>query len=437
MSCRRAFEIDLAAFLADSRASGFEDFRDHYPRCGECSAEVRAWTEVEALLRAPGVEAHPDPGALLRFADGELAAADHAALASHLDGCAMCRDELRALGDFDPAMLLATSPAAPVEAESGRERTPWWEALRRLVAHPAFAYALVLVVAAPTLWRLLGPGGEAQTFVARESLDRIATAERDAPLRRQVAPAKEKRGEIHAAKGDDAEQERLGAEGYAALEESDPADHALRQGAGREEEAVADTMAAGRAAAPRPALREEAKQRPAAPPAPAAAPPPAPSAESAPARARASRPAERDVRAQAAERDIRAEAAERDMQTQPSPRAEAALADEVVAEPVPVGEPETRRLKSLGYLVAGSTLPFERRADGGLVGRVPLLAGRGTSEVRLVSPDARRTLLEQPLPQATQVVFEVPADWVSPGLWRVERRTGALTDTFQVSVPAD
>ena len=88
MSCLKAFEIDLPGFLARPREDEFASFRDHYPRCSECSAEVRAWTELDERLRrpvglaggfdtesaAPAVAQHPpaailagyeaDPGAL-------------------------------------------------------------------------------------------------------------------------------------------------------------------------------------------------------------------------------------------------------------------------------------------------------------------------------------------------------------------------------------
>ena len=47
------FEIDLPGFLARPREDEFASFRDHYPRCSECSAEVRAWTELDDRLRRP------------------------------------------------------------------------------------------------------------------------------------------------------------------------------------------------------------------------------------------------------------------------------------------------------------------------------------------------------------------------------------------------
>lgn len=367
MSCQRAFEIDLAAFLAEPRGSDFADFRDHYPRCAACSAEVRAWTEVEALLRAGVSDAHPEPRMLLRFADEALGDAEHASIAAHVDDCAPCRDELRALGDFVPDTLGAATPVAPRP-----DGTPWWEALRRLIMHPAFAYALVLVVAAPTLWRLVGPGGGAAPFSARDSLDRVVTpapiAERDAD-EGLAAAAQESTA---------APRERV-----AELREDRP--RQVAPAASEKKEAAANVA-----------------REPAAP------------------RARAKVASTPTPSKMAADR-------------QAAPRAESVMADESVV----LEEVEVRQSKSLGYVIAGSKLPFERRADGAVVVRVQILTGRGQSEVRLTSPDSRRTWVERPTPDAGEVVFEVPAASVEPGRWLVERRTGVLLDRFYVQVAPD
>ena len=64
MDCRRAFDVDLAAFLADARAPEWAEFRAHYPGCPACAAEVRAWTELDRLLHAALV--HDEPGHVRR-----------------------------------------------------------------------------------------------------------------------------------------------------------------------------------------------------------------------------------------------------------------------------------------------------------------------------------------------------------------------------------
>jgi hypothetical protein len=149
MSCRRALEIDLADFLAEPVLAEFAEFRVHYPGCAECSAEVRAWTEVVALLResAPsGNGAHPEPALLLRYEerDAALPAAQRTEIERHLASCATCREELLSLRSF-PFEVLAVRPADPPRHET----IAWLSRLRALVLHPAFAYALVALLLWP------------------------------------------------------------------------------------------------------------------------------------------------------------------------------------------------------------------------------------------------------------------------------------------------
>ena len=171
MGCRKAFEVDLPAFLAEATRPEFAEFREHYPQCRDCSAEVRAWTEVHLLLVAggPGADAHPTEERLLQFEENPeaLPAAPRKSIEEHLARCRSCTDELATLRAMDLASLEAAvggaerGPVAPEPAEwraERRERAP--EAVRRrpsaparllscvrgLALHPAFAYALVLLV---------------------------------------------------------------------------------------------------------------------------------------------------------------------------------------------------------------------------------------------------------------------------------------------------
>jgi hypothetical protein len=147
MSCDRAFRVDLTEVLLAGDAPGAAAFRAHYPTCRECAAEVRAWTELGLLLGGGGL--HPAETRLLGFEDdpGTLPAVERAAVAAHVAGCPACRDELAALRRFDPAALAAGAPARA----SGPRRRFGWPALGRLVWHPAFAYALVLLIAIPVV----------------------------------------------------------------------------------------------------------------------------------------------------------------------------------------------------------------------------------------------------------------------------------------------
>jgi len=193
MSCRRAFDLDLADFVAGSARPEWAEFRAHYARCAECSAEVRAWTELHLLLQAPA--AHPAEAVLLRFETepGRLPAAERRAVEEHLARCPSCRDELAALRRFDFTALEPKAAVAPAPRPSFAER------IGRLVLHPAFAYALVLLLLYPALEGRL-PSRARQA--ARE--DRQTVAERPAAesapaarqkLRELAAPANLPRSE--------------------------------------------------------------------------------------------------------------------------------------------------------------------------------------------------------------------------------------------------
>jgi hypothetical protein len=106
MSCRRSFDIDLAAFLRDPHARELADFVDHYPRCPWCAAEVRAWTEVHHAFAPP----HLEPARLLAYRAGALAGADRDRVDRHVAGCRSCAEELRALDGFAAVEALARQP---------------------------------------------------------------------------------------------------------------------------------------------------------------------------------------------------------------------------------------------------------------------------------------------------------------------------------------
>jgi len=137
MTCQETLALDLAEFLARPTAEEFAAFRSHYPRCADCAAEVRAWTELQASLSGA---THPSPDALLQYEGGGLTDAERRGIAQHLAGCAPCRDELRALAVFDRD---AAPAAARVPVSKPRR---WSFRLPRLVLHPALAYGLVLAL---------------------------------------------------------------------------------------------------------------------------------------------------------------------------------------------------------------------------------------------------------------------------------------------------
>ncbi len=151
------------SFLADARSSEFAGFRQHYPTCAECSAEVRAWTELHLLLGTTGGAGHPAEAQLLRFEDDSrtLPTNERRAIEAHLETCSSCADELRSLRGFDFAQLGAS------RIDTSRVWRGWLEnglaRVRGLLWHPAFAYALVLILLYPMVsreWREtnLSPG---------------------------------------------------------------------------------------------------------------------------------------------------------------------------------------------------------------------------------------------------------------------------------------
>ena len=174
MSCRRSLEIELPEFLAEPGAAAFDGFRDHYPRCVDCAAEVRAWTELDAWLAAAGAGAtHPEPEQLARYE--ALAAGERAGLDHHLAGCPACREELRQLRAFSPERL-AEQVRAPLPKQPGRTRRVLGS-LGQLVWSPAFAYAIAGLLLFPALrW----------------------TAE-DAPMQIASAPARDDARDVFAA----------------------------------------------------------------------------------------------------------------------------------------------------------------------------------------------------------------------------------------------
>lgn len=176
MSCRRAFEIDLAGFLEDPRADAFADFRDHYPRCPECSVEVGAWSELEAQLRARNDARHPDPQQLARFPEG-LDARERVGVERHLVDCAACRDELRALEAFAPGSL--PGAGAPRRAKGGGRLRTGWASLGRLAWSPGFAYAALALVLLPTIYDALDSAPE----LLSDSSSPSVQSEMDVPVR--------------------------------------------------------------------------------------------------------------------------------------------------------------------------------------------------------------------------------------------------------------
>ncbi len=157
MSCRRAFEVDLAQLLHGGSGPEWTAFRDHYPHCAACASEVRAWTEVHLAL-AERPDAHPAPERLLALAErtARMPAAERTALETHVAACRTCRDEVSTLRSLDLGGLLATPTPRGWNDVPDSGLPGWFRTLQQLFRRPAFAYALVLLVLAPLVYTRLG-----------------------------------------------------------------------------------------------------------------------------------------------------------------------------------------------------------------------------------------------------------------------------------------
>jgi hypothetical protein len=172
--CNRLQEIDVAEFAVDPHAPAWAEFRDHYPRCAECSSEVARFATLKSALGSDGAggPAHLSEAQLLALASSRAHAApeERVRLEAHLAGCAPCRTELAVVRGFD----FASIAAAP-------GRRGWLVRLGGALAAPprraALLAAVVVLLAVPAgvlVWR------SAQETRATPSLPAL-TVERDAP----------------------------------------------------------------------------------------------------------------------------------------------------------------------------------------------------------------------------------------------------------------
>jgi hypothetical protein len=123
MSCNRAQQIDIDAFLVDSTAPELAEFRDHYPGCADCSATVADWSALGLALRSMSgptrssdasafgesadLSLHPDPWDLEMLIDPPSMTSELVTAAAHVETCGHCQSEMRLLRAFDASELAA------------------------------------------------------------------------------------------------------------------------------------------------------------------------------------------------------------------------------------------------------------------------------------------------------------------------------------------
>ncbi len=156
--------------MVETRNEDWAAFREHYPVCAECSAEVARWSQLEEILGRSGQFEHPSEAALLAFETdpGALATEERSSVRLHLDDCAPCRDALVAVRSFDleaaVELTAVTSASAEKVARSQLERM--FASLRdaigsrpQLRLSPALVAVVLLLLAIPVslaIWSLVG-----------------------------------------------------------------------------------------------------------------------------------------------------------------------------------------------------------------------------------------------------------------------------------------
>jgi hypothetical protein len=164
VSCHRAETIDLAAFTVDSRAPEWAEFRDHYPRCTDCSREVVRWSHLKSGLAeiSMAASAHPSEERLLELETfpERFGVEERRVLETHLESCRTCRTELAVLRRFESAPLSGIAPQprqVPLRARLAAALENLRDALIPAVPRPALALAalaLVVVSAGALLWQI-------------------------------------------------------------------------------------------------------------------------------------------------------------------------------------------------------------------------------------------------------------------------------------------
>jgi hypothetical protein len=186
--CRRSADIDFPAFLIEPHDATWEEFRHHYSQCPDCTAEVARWARLEWALRTmdqSNAAGHPSEEQLAQFqrCPHLLSAEARHRIEQHLKGCPACKEEMTFVDSFDFSLLqegpnvakAATSQPVKVAAPTPRASfgmriesiiTGLFDTLRSLVLHPAFAYAVVLVLCIPAVryYQLLDSLGETDSI---------------------------------------------------------------------------------------------------------------------------------------------------------------------------------------------------------------------------------------------------------------------------------
>ncbi len=159
MSCEKTTEIDLAAFFLEREEPRWQEFRNHYPGCEDCSREVAAWAKLSQLLEATQTaDAHPPEEKLLGLTTLSLATGERAELEEHLAGCTACRNEVSVLRNFDFSAVVR-APVVVSSRPAFLQRTvqslaEWRESRSWGSLQPALMAAAAILIALPIGFQL-------------------------------------------------------------------------------------------------------------------------------------------------------------------------------------------------------------------------------------------------------------------------------------------
>jgi hypothetical protein len=169
MNCEKANGIDLGEFLLEREKPQWEEFRNHYPGCDDCSREVAGWSKFERVLQSAQIaDPHPSEEMLHGLTMLSLAADERVVVENHLEGCAPCRSEVATLRRFDfsavQAVVAAEQPSPSFIQQSVTSLAEWRESLSWSQLQPGLMAAALVLIAVPiglSLWQQgEGTGGE-------------------------------------------------------------------------------------------------------------------------------------------------------------------------------------------------------------------------------------------------------------------------------------
>lgn len=396
MICQRAAELDLAQILQGTGGPAWESFRDHYPHCAECAAQMEVWTTMHGLLAPLAATAHPQPKKLLWFGERpqSLPAEDRHQIEAHLRTCRSCRDELTTLRQIDLHAL--TRPLAAIDEPVARLVPPLATPphAQRIGWASQLAFAVIALGIVPLLYsRLQFPTAPPQETApsAAPAAPPVAAPAPPAPVAAQPSGG--------ASRSSTALRAPAPAEGKLGAVDKKPAPGAPAKGMGS-------------AAAP--------------------APPPPPPPSRVPSRQVGS---EFDAPAPKAEASAPMRRAGRAMEQAPADETSGAAARGVID--APDEEPAAAApARSVALRAAGSVrVAADDRSP--LTIRIPgrPSAGNGAHiTTRIVDAAKRRELRQPGVLHERDIVTDIPGAWLTPGDYQVEVNVDGVLSVYRLTV---